>query len=104
MSSSLGAAVMITWAGYGVIVDKVNEQPESLIIYISVPENSYHKDVNGNEMSGAYLAKIFKERLTEMGIKRLVVKYQVRKGEHWTEAMRDNAELSMKKTIYGSQY
>lgn len=99
----LREAMLITWAGFGVIIDNEVETQENYTIYISVPKSSYNKDVHGKEMSGNFLAKRFKEILTEMGIKRLTVKYKIR-DEIWTEAKKQEAELNMKKQIFGSQY
>lgn len=100
----LGEAMMITWAGFGLRIEKTQESTESLVIYISVPEHSYHKNAKGEEMSGMTLAKRFKTTMTDMGIKRLTVKSRIRAGENWTKENSEAAELEMRKTIYGSQY
>ena len=42
--------------------------------------------------------------LIDMGVKRLIVKARIRSGEHWTKEMREEAELNMRKILYGSQY
>ena len=55
-------------------------------------------------MSGMRLAKRYKEMLIDMGVKRLTVKAKIRPGEHWTKEMGKEAELNMRKMIYGSQY
>ena len=39
-----------------------------------------------------------------MGIKRLTVKAKIRSGEHWTKEMGQEAELNVRKILYGSQY
>lgn len=100
----LGEAMMITWAWYGLRIEKENESVNSLEIYISVPERSYHLDVHNEEMAGIYLARRFKTALLDMGVKRLTVKSRVRKGEQWTETMAKDAEKQMKQAIYGSQW
>lgn len=100
----IGEAMLITWYGFGLTIDKELESQEELLLYVSVPEKSYKYDVHNNEMSGDYLAKRFKEILTEMGVKRLKVKYRIRMGEYWTKDMGDSAMLMMKKKLFGSQY
>lgn len=102
--NGIGEAMMLTWAGFGMIIEKQNETRESLEVYISVPEHSFEVDAEQTEMAGEVLAKRFKTVLTDMGVKRLIVKYRVRPGEYWTPEMRRNAELDMRRTLYGSQY
>lgn len=99
----LREAILITWAGFGLIIDKEIENQENYIIYVSVPKSSFHKDAYGEEMSGDFLAKRFKEILIEMGVKRLTVKYKIR-DEIWTETKKQEAELNMRKKLFGSQY
>jgi len=100
----LGEAIMITFAGYGIQIERQNETQESLEIYISVPERSSQLDAENREMSGLHLARRYKRILTEMGVKRLTVKARIRKEEYWTDEMAKNAELNMRRQIYGSQY
>lgn len=100
----LGEAMMITWTGFGIKIEQQNETQESLEIYISVPEHSFDFNVKREEMAGKILAKRFKTILTDMGVKRLVLKYRIRQGEYWTKEMKDRAELDMRRMLYGSQY
>lgn len=100
---NLGEVAYITWMSYGVIFDKINESTDSLILYISVPFSSYYRDVNNTEMAGEFLAKRFKATMTDMGIKRLTVKYKIR-NEHWTKERSDAAEVCARQNIYGSQW
>jgi ribosomal protein S11 len=102
--SSLGEAVMITWAEYGLKIENTSETTESLVIYVSVPEHSYKRSAKGSEMAAMDLAKRFKTVMTEMGVKRLTVKARVRGSEYWTKQMADSANIEMRKNIYGSQY
>ncbi len=102
--SAIGDAIAITWTRFGVRVEKTIEAQDMLEIYISVPESSFHRNVNGDEMSGVTLAKRFKATLTEMGVKRLTVKSRIRRGEVWTKELADEAELNMRKQLFGSQY
>ena len=103
MSNMIGQAMYIAWRGMGVVIDNIKETCEDLTIYISVPKSSYHRNVNDIEMSGAFLAKRFKETLTEMGVKRLTVKYKIR-DEAWTENKRLDAEEKAKKELFKSQW
>ena len=104
MINGLGEAMMMTWAKMGLKIENQIETQESLTIYISVPEFSDERNVYGEEMSGMRLAKRYKEMLIDIGIKRLTVKAKIRFGEHWTEEMGHDAELKMRKMLYGSQY
>lgn len=65
---------------------------------------SFHQNASGEEMSGMTLAKRFKTTLVEMGVKRLTVKSRIRIGEVWTKELSDEAELNMRKQLFGSQY
>lgn len=104
MINSLGEVMMMTWAKMGLKIENQIETQESLTIYISVPEFSDERNIHNEEMSGMRLAKRFKETLIDIGIKRLTVKAKIRFGEHWTEEMGQDAELKMRKMLYGSQY
>ena len=99
----LGETMLITWAGFGLFITKTDETQENLTIYISVPRTSYERNAYNEEMSGRFLAKRFKEAMNDMGLKRLTVKYKIR-DEIWTKEKRVEAELNMKKKIFGSQY
>ena len=104
MTNGLGEVMMMTWTKMGLKIENQIETPESLTIYISVPEFSDEKNIHNEEMSGMRLAKRFKETLIDIGIKRLTVKAKIRFGEHWTEEIGHDAELKMRKMLYGSQY
>ena len=104
MINGLGEAMMMTWAKMGLKIENQIETQESLTIYISVPEFSDERNVYGEEMSGMRLAKRYKEMLIDMGVKRLTVKAKIRPGEHWTKEMGQDAELKVRKMLYGSQY
>lgn len=102
--NAIGTAMMITWAGLGVTIDRDNETAEGIEVYISVPEHSYNRNQAGEEMAGDVLAARFKSALAELGVKRLTVRYRVRIGERWTEERRTQAELAASKALLGSQY
>lgn len=99
----LGEAVYIVWASFGVEIEKVNESVDSLEIFISVPKSSYQSDTHGNEMARDYLAKLFKDKMKDMGVKRLTVRYRIR-NEYWTEQMSQDSSVKARQTIYGSQW
>lgn len=99
----LGETVYIVWVSFGVVIEKINESVDNLEIFISVPKSSYRNDVHNNEMAGAYLAKQFKNKMKDIGVKRLTVRYRVR-NEHWTEQMYKDAVVKARQTIYGSQW
>lgn len=102
--NGLGEAMMMSMAKMGLKIENSIETQESLSIYISVPEFSDERNIRDEEMSGMRLAKRYKEMLIDMGIKRLTVKAKIRSGEHWTKTMGEEAELNMRKMLYGSQY
>lgn len=104
MINGLGEVMMITMAGMGLRIENEIETQESLTIYISVPEFSDNRNVHDEEMSGMRLAKRCKEMLLEMGVKRLHMKARIRYGEHWTTEMGKEAQLEIRKMLYGSQY
>ena len=103
MHNGISKAMLIVWSGLGLVIDNIDETQESLIIYISVPKSSFHTHASGQEMSGDFLAKRFKTSMTELGVKRLTVKYKIRP-EHWTKEMKEAAELKTEKMLFGSQY
>lgn len=99
----LGEAIYIVWASFGVVIEKINESVNNFEIFISVPKSSYYNDVHGNEMAGDFLAKRFKDKMKDIGVKRLVVRYRVR-NEYWTEQMYKDADIKARQMIYGSQW
>lgn len=104
MDTMMGKAMLITWAGLGIKIEHEVETQESLTIYISVPEKSYMVDAHGDNMSGLNLARSFKKTLTDIGVKRLTVKSRIRSGENWTKEDDSNAQLEIRKKLFGSQY
>ncbi|MGN0245746.1 MAG: hypothetical protein ACI4DK_07255 [Lachnospiraceae bacterium] len=99
MIDGLGEAMYITWCGLGIIIDKIDETFDDLIIYISVPKNT----TIASDLYGDKLAKRLKETLTEMGVKRLTVKYKIR-DEVWNTEKRAAAEIEARKKLFGSQW
>ena len=104
MINGLGEAMMMSMAKMGLRIENETETQESITIYVSVPEFSDERNIRNEEMAGMRLAKRYKEMLIDMGIKRLTVKAKIRSGEHWTKEMGKEAELNMRKRLYGSQY
>lgn len=95
----IGKVALITWAKFGIKIEKVNESSETTEIFISVPEHSYHCNVNGEEMSGAFLARRFKTVLTDFGVDNAYIKFRIRSDESWTEDMAYNAEAAARKQL-----
>lgn len=104
MNSALGKSMLIVWAELGITIESIKEDPEHLVIYISVPECSYKTNVNGVMMAGSFLAKRFKQTFIDMGVKRLTVKSRTRAGEMWSKEKAELAAIQMKKHLFGSQY
>ena len=100
----LGESLMIVWASFGLEIEHAEETVDKLSVYISVPEFSYETKSDGTEMAGMVLAKSFKRTLSDMGVKRLVVKARIRAGEMWTKQMAEAAKTKMKQTIFKSQW
>ena len=90
---------MISWAGFGVCIVKEVEHDGRIEIYITVPEHSYRRNVDGEEIAGRVLAKRFKTALTEMGVTGLTVKFQIRP-ENWTKEMGEKAEKDMMQAMW----
>lgn len=103
MVQGLGEAMLLTWAQLGVVIEYIQETTDALNMYISVPKSSYHKNSDGVEMSGLFLAKRFKDTFVDMGIKRLSVKAKVRE-EDWTAELSKEAVIRARKELYGSQW
>lgn len=77
---------MAAMATFGSVIDKIEGTAiDNLTYFISVPETSDHKDVNGMELSGMALAKRLKYFMRTARIPG-VLKVKIRKGEHWTKA------------------
>lgn len=92
--------MVLAWYRLGVNIDDFNfdEITGNPIIYISVPEYSYAKDRQGNEMSGMTLAKRVRETFI-VTISHLVgysyeakIKVKTRKGEMWTKEKAEDAK------------
>ena len=91
----MGQAMLITYAGYGVQIDKFDNTDAGIVLLFSVPRNSYRKDVDNIEMSDRHLATRVKQTLEDMGVVFADCKYKVR-NEYWNEDM----EKSAMKTAY----
>ena len=77
--------MLLGWASFGIKLDKVDDSTRPTTIYITVPEHSEEHDVDGNEMSGSYLAKRIKEILQETTKVEFIVKFKINKGQMWTK-------------------
>lgn len=102
--NNMAIAMLLTWAQMGITLDKEVETDTSYTIYISVPEHSFEHDVDGVEMAGNHLARRIKQTLTEMGVKNLVVKAKIRKGDTWTKEKAGTAYNIKGREIYRSQW
>ena len=78
-----GSVFVATLKEFGVTIDKIDDNGGQVTILISVPETSDRLSVNGEPISGMYLAKKIKATLVGFGIKNLTVKAKIRKGECW---------------------
>lgn len=94
----------IVWREFGLIIEKEKESVDGLEVYISVPEDSYKTNANGEKMCGMFLAKRFKQVLVEMGIKRLTVRARVRAGDEWTPEKAEQANIKARQEMFGSQW
>lgn len=98
----LSSIMMITWAGFGLKIEREQEGTDGLVVYVSVPEHSYQHNASGSEMAGMALAKRFKESIEAMGVKSLTVKTRVRDGEMWTWEMQEEAESIRKRQLFNN--
>lgn len=78
---------------HGIIIDNIDESTSVPIFYISVPEYSDIKNVDGGDVANKYLAKKFKETLSMRSEKNVIVKMKIRKGEIWTKEKAKNANI-----------
>ena len=97
-NSMLSKAMLITWAGLGIEIDRLDDSPDGIICYISVPRSTTHLNAYSEQMAGQHLAKRFKQALTEMGIKFSVCKFKVRE-EDWDDNKKYIAEEAVKKQL-----
>lgn len=95
----IALSVIIAMAGFGIEIENAEETENNNIMYISVPERSQLKDINGEEMSGKNLAVRVKEKLNDSNTKKLIVKFKVRKGEFWTKEHEQRAIETYKKML-----
>lgn len=102
LNRMMGVGMYIALNGLGVKIENLAETYDEINIWISVPSKSENVDVHGNEMSGKYLAKRFKDTLTDIGVKNLTVKYKIR-DEAWTKEKDKDAQQIAKKELFRSQ-
>lgn len=98
-SAAVAKAMLVTWAGYGVTIEKYNTVDGKLTFYISVPERSKFEDVNKNELSGQFLSTAFRRALSDMGMVDAVLKARIRQGDYWDSAKQDGAKVNMEQFL-----
>lgn len=91
----LAKAMIITFRGFGIEIDALEDYRGGIKFLFTVPSSSEHKDAHGLEMSGKHLASVVKNKLEEMGFVFTDIRYHIR-NEHWTEAKRRSAEAQAK--------
>lgn len=105
-------SMVLAWYRLGVTIDDFSFDviTGNLTIYISVPEHSYAKDKQGEEMSGMTLAKRVRETFIRT-ISQLVgysyeakVKVKTRKGEMWTKGKAEEAKAEGLDTVRYMKY
>ena len=94
----------IVWREFGLAIEKEKESIEGLEVYISVPEDSYKVNANGEKMCGMFLAKRFRQVIVEMGVKRLTVRARIRIGEQWAPEKAEQANIKARQEMFGSQW
>ena len=91
----LNQVARLSWAEFGIFIDR--EDPATPAIYFTVPEHSYHKNANGVEMAGDFLAKRFKTTSIEAGIPRATkFLYKIRNGDNWNQGNANQANVAMR--------
>lgn len=86
---------MAGMATFGATIEKIDgTSVDNLTYYISVPETSEHKDADGKELSGMFLAKRIKRFMKTAKIPG-VLKAKIRKEEHWTRTKGKEAHDSI---------
>jgi hypothetical protein len=91
-ANMVGQAMLITYAGLGVQIDRFDNTDAGIILLFTVPKGSYHKDANNIEMSGKHLASRVKQTLQEMGVFFADCRCKIR-DEYWSE---DKAKFAKK--------
>lgn len=89
-SNIMGQSMLITYAGFGVQIDRFDDTDTGIIFLFSVPKNSYRKNADNIEMSGRHLALRVKQTLEDMGVVFADCRYKVR-DEYWNEDMEKSA-------------
>lgn len=83
----LGKSVVLTWAGYGVVIDNIVEESDKLTVYISVPKDTIAArsvSATGEKMCGAYLANRLQTTLNEITGKKNTIMFKIR-NEVWDD-------------------
>ena len=97
----IGQAVVITWAGYGVVIDNIVEENNKLTVYISVPKDTIatrSTSATGEKMCGAYLANRLQTTLNGITRKTNVIMFKVR-DEVWDDRKSREAEERVKAMV-----
>lgn len=80
----MAKGILLGMKSMGVIIDKLEEDVNGVILYFSVPKTSTHVNSKGEQMAGKVLARRIKETLSEMGFKFSICKFKIR-NEDWDD-------------------
>jgi len=96
-SDTMNQAVRLAWAGYGIFIDEESPYTDPPYIKFSVPEHSFHRNANGVEMAGDFLAKRIKDTAIESGFPaNTKFMYKIRHWDNWTEGNKNQAQIAMR--------
>lgn len=99
----MGKAMLITWASLGVQVDRFDDTDDGVIFLFTVPQSSYERGADGEEMSGKHLASRVKTTLEKMGMKFADIRYGIR-DEYWDKTKAENAQKAVYKDLGYSKW
>lgn len=85
MNSLMAKGIVLGMASMGVIIDKLENDDNGIILYFSVPKTSTHINAKGEQMAGKVLARRIKETLSELGFKFSICKFKIR-DEDWNKS------------------
>ena len=96
--NAMAKGIIIAFREIGMQGEQLDLSDDGIIMIFSVPKSSDHRDANGNEMAGHYLARTIRKKLEAMGWKFSVCKYRIR-DEHWDDAKREAAKKAAYKEL-----
>lgn len=80
----IAKGILLGMESMGVIIHKLEEDNNDIILYFSVPRTSSNINDKGEQMAGKVLSRRVKETLSGLGLKFSVCKFKIR-DEDWDD-------------------